>query len=434
MSTRSDPDETRIRLRAILDAQFTLLVVLCVVLAAVGGFVVYGTYVEPGTETETREVSSWTVDTEHLHAAEVTEENTVFEVGSTLENRDTYFARIAPELDVAVETDYAAAQAEDVRIEAESELVISNAGDGVVYWEERETIAETAGENVDPDEPIATEFTLDSAALDQQASEIEEELGASPGQTEIEVVTSIELDGTINGEPETFEREMTFGIDHAGDTYSVDDPGVESETVPQEVTEEVERTYGPLRSIGGPFLLVIGVVAGAGLSYARYEGILEVSEAERAYLSYSDDRSEFDEWITRIRLPAEAHDRPEGSADSLRDLVDFAIDSETGVIEDPETGAFHAFTEEFVYTYRPPDPPEPTDLLEESTIGSLVDDGSSDADDGSSDADDGSSDADGPADLDTGESGGTTGADGPTRETDESDDPDTEDDHADRSA
>jgi len=147
----------------------------------------------------------------------------------------------------------------------------------------------------------------------------------------------MELEGTLNGESITRSPSLEFGIDHAGDTYTVGDPGPESEsdTVPQEVTQEVERTYGPLRTIGGPLLLVVGIVAGAGLSYARYEGSLDVSEAERAYLSYRDDRSEFDEWITRIRLPPEAHDRPVAYADSLRDLVDFAIDNETGVIEDP---------------------------------------------------------------------------------------------------
>ena len=354
MSTDSDPDETRIRLRAMLDAQFTLILIVCVILAAAGGFLVYGTYVDPGTEEETREVSSWSFDAEYTHSAEVTEPNEVFEVGSVLENRETYFTRIAPELDVVAGIEYAAEQSEDVEVSVESVLVIQNAGDGVVYWEETEPLASTTVENPDPGEPVVAEFTLDSSEIDQRASSIEEDLGASPGQTETFVSTQIELEGTLNGEPITRSPSLELGIDHAGDTYTVDDPGPESDTVSQDVTESVEQTHGPLRSIGGPLLLVIGVVAGAGLSYARHEDRLGVSEAERAYLSYRDDRSEFGEWITRIRLPPEAHDRPEAHAESLRDLVDFAIDNETGVIEDPETGAFHAVTGEFVYTYRRP--------------------------------------------------------------------------------
>ncbi|MBP1923506.1 hypothetical protein J2751_002548 [Halorubrum alkaliphilum] len=121
MSTQPDPDETRIRLRALLDAQFTLLVIVCVVLAAAGGVLVYGTYVDPGTETESQEVSSWSYDAGYDHSAEVTEPNEVFPVGTVLEDRETYFTRIAPELDVAAELVYAAEQSEDVRVDIESE-------------------------------------------------------------------------------------------------------------------------------------------------------------------------------------------------------------------------------------------------------------------------------------------------------------------------
>jgi len=100
----------------------------------------------------------------------------------------------------------------------------------------------------------------------------------------------------------------------------------------------VERSYGPLRSVGGPFLLVIGLLGSGGLAYARREHELALTPAERDYLSYSDDRSEFAEWITTFRLPASVHERSEAEAESLRDLVDFAIDNDIGVIADPETG------------------------------------------------------------------------------------------------
>jgi hypothetical protein len=116
----------------------------------------------------------------------------------------------------------------------------------------------------------------------------------------------------------------------------------------------VERTYGPLRSLGGPLLLVIGLFGTGGLAYARREHDLALTPAERDYLSYSDDRAEFAEWITTFRLPPSVHERPEAEAEQLRDLVDFAIDNDIGVVEDPETGAYHAIAGEYVYTYRPP--------------------------------------------------------------------------------
>jgi hypothetical protein len=355
----SSPDETRLRLRAILDAQFAVILAVCLIAAAVGGGLVYTTHVDPGTETRQQTVSSFTVETAYNHSAEVTEPNSVFGVGTVLEERNTYFTRIAPELDVDVETTYAAASASDVDVQLDSVLVLRNVGEeeGTVYWSERETLATETVSDVEPGETASASFALNSSAVDETATEIEEELGASPGETELFVVTDVTLDGTINGESTSYARTVELGLDHGGDVYTVSDPGVQSDTSERTEQVTVEQRYGPLRSIGGPILFVLGLLGAGALAYGRRERDLALTPAERDYLSYRDDRSEFAEWITTFRLPTSVHERPEAEAESLRDLVDFAIDNDTGVIEDPETGAYHAVTGEFVYTYRPPSPP-----------------------------------------------------------------------------
>lgn len=362
----SSPDETRLRLRAVLDAQFAVIVAVLLIAAAVGGGLVYTTHVDPGTETRERTVSSFTVETEYNHSAEVTEPNSVFEVGTVLDDRDTYFTRVAPVLDVDVETTYAAASASDVDVQLDSVLVVRNvAEDGnVVYWSDRRTLASETVSDVESGDTATASFALNSSEVDATAAEIEEELGASPGETETFVVTDVALEGAINGEQTSYARTIELGLDHGGDTYAVSDPGVQSDTSERTEPVTVERSYGPLRSIGGPILLLVGLVGAGGLAYARRERDLALTPAERDYLAYSDDRSEFAEWITTFRLPASVHERPEAEAESLRDLVDFAIDNDTGVVDDPETGAYHAVAGEFVYTYRPPSPPAVGDLEE----------------------------------------------------------------------
>ncbi|EMA70136.1 hypothetical protein C461_01607 [Halorubrum aidingense JCM 13560] len=340
-----------------LHAQFAAILAVCLLVAAVGGGVAYTTHVDPGTETETRTVSSLTVESEYVHAAEVTEPNSVFATGTVLDDRNTYFTRIAPVLDVDAETTYQAASASDVDVRLESVLVIRNVGEeGTVYWSERETLANETVSDVAPGETAAASFALNSSAVDATATSIEEELGASPGETEIVVTTDVAIDGTIDGEATSYSRTIELPIDHGGDTYTVNDPGVQSDSPDRTEQVTVERSYGPLRSIGGPLLLVIGLIGAGGLGYARRGDDLALTPAEREYLAYRDDRSEFAEWITQIRLPASVHEREAATAGSLRDLVDFAIDSDTGVIEDPQTGAFHAVTPDLVYTYRPPSP------------------------------------------------------------------------------
>jgi hypothetical protein len=355
----SSPDETRLRLRAVLDAQFAVLLAVCLIAAAIGGGLVYTTHVDPGTETREQTVSSFTVETAYNHSAEVTEPNSVFTTGTVLDGRSTYFTRVAPVLDVDVETTYSAASASDVDVQFDSVLVIRNVGEegGPVYWSEQEELASETVSDVEPGETAAVAFALNSSEVDATAAAIEEELGASPGETEAFILTDVSVEGTINGESTSYARTIEMGLDHGGDTYTVSDPGVQSDTSERTETVTVERSYGPLRSVGGPFLLVIGLLGSGGLAYARREHELALTPAERDYLSYSDDRSEFAEWITTFRLPASVHERSEAEAESLRDLVDFAIDNDIGVIADPETGNYHAVAGEFVYTYRPPSPP-----------------------------------------------------------------------------
>ncbi|WP_186313378.1 DUF5305 domain-containing protein [Halorubrum salsamenti] len=354
--SQTSPSETRLRLRAVLNAQFTVILAVCLVAAAVGGGLVYTTHVDPGTETETRTVPSLTVETEYVHSAEVTEPNSVFDTGTVLDGRDTYFTRIAPVLDVGVQTSYAADAASDVDVSFESVLVVQNVGgEGeTVYWDERETLMTETVSGVEPEEPATASFALNSSEVAATASEIESDLGTSPGETETFVETDVTVEGTINGEATSYTQPIEMTIEHGGDTYTVSEPGVQSNTREQSEQVTVERSYGPLRSVGGPLLFLAGLAGAGGLAYARREVGLALTPAEREYLSYRDDRAEFAEWITSIRLPEPVHERPEAEASTLRDLVDFAIDNDTGVVEDPATDAYHAVTDEFVYTYTPP--------------------------------------------------------------------------------
>ena len=353
----SIPNERRLRLRAVFDAQSAAILAVCLLLAAAGAGLAYTTHVDPGTETETRTVSSLTVESEYRHSATVTEPNAVFDTGAVLDARDTYFTRIAPELNVSVATSYAAQSAEDVTVRVDSTLVIRNVGEeGTVYWRETEPLASETASGVAPGETVNATFALNSTAIDGRVASIEEQLGASPGETETFVTTEVAVDGSIAGVPTASTQTLDMTVTHGGDTYSVSEPGVRSDTTERTQQETVEREYGTLRSFGGPLLLLVGLVGTGGTAYVTREFDLALSEAEREYLSYRDDRSEFAEWVTTFRLPASVHERPTAEAGSLRDLVDFAIDNDTGVVEDPETGAFHAVAGEFVYTYRPPAP------------------------------------------------------------------------------
>lgn len=361
-------NERGLRIRAILGSNWQLLVVIFVLFAAAGGWAAYGAYVDPPRETTQEVVASWGVEGEWDHGATVTEDNSVFPVGTELDDRSVYFGSIAPVLSGSFEVGYdtTAASASDVSIDAESALVArsigeddgeNEGGDGTVYWSETEELNSTTDTDVGPDETVTTSFEVNTSAVDERVGQIREEIGGDPGTLELFVETTVTVEGTFDGDEQTVSLSYTLPLELDGTIYRVDDPGP--------VTEEFERTEprtttadpGLLDGVFAPFLLVVGIVGAAGVATAGYTGRFAVSEAEREWLAFRDDRAEFDEWVTRISLPESALGGPTARAASLQDLVDFAIDNSAGVVEDPDANAFYVVTDECVYVYEPPETP-----------------------------------------------------------------------------
>ena len=159
-------------------------------------------------------------------------------------------------------------------------------------------------------------------------------------------------------------RRLTFSLPITSDSgiYRVQSsPTVETFTETTTVT--VENEPSPLQRVGGPVLLLVGLLGAAGLAVARYRGTLEVSDDERELLAYRDDRAEFDEWISTVRLPDEARDLPVAEAETLADLVDVAIDSDNPVLEHPDGDAYSVVHDGYRYTFEAPPEPERGDAL-----------------------------------------------------------------------
>lgn len=99
-----------------------------------------------------------------------------------------------------------------------------------------------------------------------------------------------------------------------------------------------------------------GVGGLAGLTVARRRDELAVSQADRERLSATATREQFDDWITRARVPASARADPLVPVDSLDGLVDVAIDTDARVVEDRGRDEFVVLGDAVTYVYRPTDP------------------------------------------------------------------------------
>jgi hypothetical protein len=205
-----------------------------------------------------------------------------------------------------------------------------------------------------PGERVTSSFTIDVDAVTNETARIREQLGSNTGEREVLVRAVTEFEGQVNGDRVDRTSNATLAIEPQGSTYEVSETGSDRETVTQTAQIEVERSYGFLRTALGPILLVGGFGGAGGLALARRKNLVELSNAELDRLSYLDDREQFDEWISQIALPAAAFDLPEAEAASLGALVDFAIDTDNGVVESPDEAAFYVVHDGYLYTYRPP--------------------------------------------------------------------------------
>lgn len=345
----------RHRARIVLDNQF--LVVLAVLLGCVllGGWLTYTAHAAPAT-TEQQSTIAWEQTGAFDHEATVQEENSLFPVGTRLEDRSVYYTRLSPALDGTFRTTYDARESGELDQQVSLSLVLrevdpdSEADDPTVYWQTSRPLNDVTVESVPPGESVRVSFEQDMSAVGERLAGIREELGGSTGEIEVFVRATVAAQGTVNGEPvdetTTYRMPMTVGET----TYSARDaePTVESYETTRTVT--VDRGSGPLWSVVGPLLVVVALGLLGGVVRADR---VALSETERARLAYEADRETFDEWISTIELPPEAFELPQAQADSLAALVDVAIDTDNPVIEDPDKSVYYVRHDGYLYSYRP---------------------------------------------------------------------------------
>lgn len=237
----------------------------------------------------------------------------------------------------------------------DADLLIQSTGEETVYWSNRIALDTVEAESVAHGESVRLGFSLNASRVAERRSSIQQGLGDTQGEVSTFVAVDVTVAGTANGEPANLSFTHRLPISVGGGTYSVgpEEAGTEPVTTTRTVT--TPREYGPFWSFGGPLLLLLGVGGLAALVVGRRRDAFGLSAAERDLLAFREERAEFDEWVVRARLSTdEFGDRARADAESLEDVVDFAIDAGTGVVEDPDSGLFYAIAEELAVVYEPP--------------------------------------------------------------------------------
>ncbi|WP_254537972.1 DUF5305 domain-containing protein [Halomarina litorea] len=347
-----------LRAQRYVEAYLPVVVVALVVLGLLGGWLTYTGYATPGTHEETLVESTWTERTAFDHHATVTEPNRLYEVGTTLHNQSAYFTAIAPVLNGSFAYTYGASDSGSLSADVRTVLVLQSVdrergGNTTVYWRRTEPLGGTQVAGLSPGERVAVPFSVNVSAAQNRTELITEDLGGTVGQVEAVVRARIDVEGTVNGEQvdRTVVRDLPLEL---GTAYRIAGNGSASERFADERTVVVPNEPGPVERFGGPAFLLASLLLLGTVAVTARDDEFGLSAEERERLGYAGDRAEFDEWITRIRLPETVLDRPRAEADSLADLVDFAIDTDSGVVEDPDGDAYYVVHDDLLYVYEPP--------------------------------------------------------------------------------
>ncbi|WP_267640725.1 DUF5305 domain-containing protein [Haloarchaeobius amylolyticus] len=347
------------KLRAVVGDNQTVVALALVACVLAGGWLAYGAYADPGESTRTVQQEAWSTTGWYNHSATVTEENDVYETGTTLDDRSTYLGRIAPRLDGSYVFQYDARQSGDLAGNVSVVLVFTGTEGGsgeepaTVHWRKERVLANDSFSSLSPGDRVQVPFSLDAIAADQRAANISEQLGSS-GEPSVSIRTTVTVQGTVDGEQVTHRQTDPLSLSVDGSTYSVSGATAQTESFDEARQVAVPAQAGPLGRFGGPGLLFVGLAGLGVLAVGNRRDLFTVSEAERERLAFEGERGEFDEWISEIRLPEDAFDRPAAEAESLQALVDFAIDTDNAVVEDPDEEAFYVVHGDYLYVYRPP--------------------------------------------------------------------------------
>ena len=355
----------RLRIQRVIEDNIGLVLSACLVFLLLGGYVAYTTHVDPGVETERSQLSSWSSTAELTHEAAVTGNTSAFPDGAVLQDRTSYLTEVMPVADVALEYTYRATEDGELDIESTQTVVTRSAeerqGTDVEYWRIEEPLATGSASDVGPGETVNFPFSLDILDRIAGINDVEQELGGTPGSTELLVRTELVISGVLNDETVTERYTYETRIAIEGNVYRFDGTGPYEEGAQQFTEREVEATYGPLRSAAGPALLVLGALGGVAVVAGRSTGGLAVSQTEREWLAYRATYREYEAWISTGHVADTALPSSRVTLDSLDGLVDVAIDSNRRVIHDRERGCHLVVVDETLYTYDPPASPSRLD-------------------------------------------------------------------------
>ena len=290
-----------------------------------------------GASYEENNITAYTQRANYTYSAPVTEPNPLYPEGTQLGmGNPAYFFSVSPTQDISFIYRLEAANSADLSVEANTVIVASgkegSGGEQKIFWQKSYKVGDAKTAQLKSGDVLTSNFTLDVPQIQAKAKEVQDQLNYSSDPT-IEIVTSVNYKGKINGEEVTDTKNFAIPVNISSTYYQM----------PEELGF-IEDTYKNVRVQKTPslstikfplFLFLLSTVLMGSLIPVRKMGKIDPEYIEK--LENEGKKSSFKEFISEGKLPEDRNSLLQVEISSLQDLVDAAADMNERVIHD--TGA-----------------------------------------------------------------------------------------------
>ncbi len=290
-------------------------------------------YRNPPVEEVTEETNTQVVRTDVRTTAVVTNGTTLYDEGDILRGMPVYFFDASPNMTLRVRVDVP--DGPDVTVTQRHVVRLRATRDGETFYQDRRLVA--ADRTRVSGGTVRSNATLDMREIRSYISE--KQSAVSIGTLEVTLRTNVAYEtdrysGTFN---------TSAPLVFTSGAYWVDGDLSASRTHSNTVTRQ---------SVGSPDMTIVGGLSalGAVLLAGAVAVLYRSRRIDPVAVRTDMDRSRYDEWISNGEIPTKTR-KDYIRTDSLEDLVDVAIDSNSRVIYDRSLDAYATVEDNLVYYF-----------------------------------------------------------------------------------
>jgi hypothetical protein len=298
-------------------------------------------------------VSTYTQHGDYTYNAPVALANPLYPVGTVLESgRPAYFLNVAPALDMRFA--YRIDSSDSVNVGGTIQTLVVASGtvkDGdnqTTYWQKEFAVKSSSFTLTDPS-PIETSFSVNIPEIQAMVKGISEQLNYTD-ETSLTVVNRVAYGGMINGVEVNNVTDYTLPITVNNAYYQVPTTGlINSDTT--NVTQFSSVAKAPTtQTLATPSIAMIICAIVCMCAVIMHKSGKKVEPACLAILEKEQKDAEFKDSVSLGKMP-ENHPFTPVAINSLKGLVDGAVDMNSRVIFDKDIKTYFTISNGVIYTF-----------------------------------------------------------------------------------